>query len=846
MVRTLALFSITAVLAGFFMSCQNPVEITRERSFQDFTLSVTETLLDTVRVEGRTFYNKKAYIVRIRENEDWDPATGDPLFYNLYKVAPDNSTKTFIRKVSGGGKGIAGGDTVCFRNPTGEVDSLVHNPLLEYLIVISTEDKSPFKFGCASVTGAGRVGGKTYAGGIENDDPLVTDGVVRLGGVSRSFSLNDGKPVTITPRVVVTALIDTAGAGVLYLYRYSSVNPVSFTAVASIDSLLKAAAPSDSQYVRINSDNKVKLADSTVYDRFGFYSGKYGGRDTIRLNAFSSYFDGISYGGEAGWIAVRETVTVPVGYGQKWVYLNSPVWSSPMYDDIGIQPFQGEIALDLTAGGLRLNPVEGKVCLFSDQVPFVFRTFGDTTFDQGVSVWLATRNCNNTFMTYNQDQEKWQLANLMIDPSNTNLGYKISWPDAVLETPPQDFSVAGGSDLKGVLTPDYENDYRVSPLYFLFNNASGAAEPLYDKYVFDRPRSNPFALSQLVKRGSLLGYEEKDLNNFKMDHSLPFLDGVLMKKPAAGWFSYVPLSNVSPDSTYSKANLMSYFGIASENDLIPDGNTGSNAYYSIYSAFLYAPDKGYLQANVFQDIWPVTGVRLFRNPFRAMPYFLSYNWQGAKEFVLIACARGKYFKEPRIFISSFSSPYTYVWDKTPPHIAWDSTISPTAENYAPNYFVNPRNPSERQITDLSKTITPYVFNVCLSSSDPYSSRECSIRDVGFGRITTVKLCFNYSADFLSLDPISGRRRYSKATIVAAELSAQDLAAQLFTSYAQGKASYSLGKVAFRNIDARLWQKGLWDMWFETSDDLGNSGVAPVIHAKAYSEKITSVRQIEIK
>jgi hypothetical protein len=326
-----------------------------------------------------------------------------------------------------------------------------------------------------------------------------------------------------------------------------------------------------------------------------------------------------------------------------------------------------------------------------------------------------------------------------------------------------------------------------------------------------------------------------------------------LKKPAAGWFRYVPLYPASSlDSVLSTAALKNYFGIT-DNDLVPDDKNG-NRYFSVYSAFVYVPDQRYYYHHNFQDYIDLVstvygGPKLYRNPFRSIPYFLSYNMTGSKEFVLMAYARGKYFKEPRVFISVFSSPYTYVWDKTPPHIAWDPSISSISGTYAPMYYVNPRNPAEKTSTDLSKTVIPYVFDVDLSGNSLFMSRECSVRDVGFGRITSVRLCFNYASDFLSMEPVTGRRHYSKATIAVAELSAQDLAGQINTSYQVGKASSGLGDVSFKGLDARLWQKGIWDMWLETSDDLGNSGVAPVMTPNSsYSDKLglASVRQIEIK
>ena len=64
-------------------------------------------------------------------------------------------------------------------------------------------------------------------------------------------------------------------------------------------------------------------------------------------------------------------------------------------------------------------------------------------------------------------------------------------------------------------------------------------------------------------------------------------------------------------------------------------------------------------------------------------------------------------------------------------------------------------------------------------------------------------------------------------------------------------SYAVANVSFENIDARMWKSGIWDMWIETEDDLGNKGMAPYSGDPKkktidFREGFYFLRQIEIK
>ena len=188
----------------------------------------------------------------------------------------------------------------------------------------------------------------------------------------------------------------------------------------------------------------------------------------------------------------------------------------------------------------------------------------------------------------------------------------------------------------------------------------------------------------------------------------------------------------------------------------------------------------------------------------------------------------------------------------PPHFAWNASIDPENSAYAPMYYFNP-NDGSKTMTDLSQTKpTAYIFDVWLSSKSNLENMDCSIRDVGFGKITTVRLCFNYSADLQAVDPVSGFRTYAKPPIKI-DIEGSYLGSQHYgyykTAAGWNNQSYSIGSASFRGIDGHLWQGGIWDMWLETEDDLGNKGVAPFVNT-GYSydpvNGLVSVRQIQIR
>jgi hypothetical protein len=674
----------------------------------------------------------------------------------------------------------------------------------------------------------------------------------RGGGHNRNLLINNNDPYTADNRVNVTANFSIAGISEIYYLRYSSqITALPFSLIASIDSALKKAAAANLQYVTFGNIYRIWLADSLIYDQGGINIGKFGGLYRIKtdfdslVKAFGTVTRDTAFTdwGDTGWVRIEKRDTLPAGPGGKWVYLYNPAWALPLSDSIGIRPYNMEVMLDEANARIRRNSASNSVCLLSDDVPILVNTFGDTSFDDEVWVWLATLNLSPAVFNAGQF-----LVTSISYSGSLYQGAKFAWPEALLETPPEQFKLQADGRATGILNsggnPDYyENHYRVSPLdyvSFVQNPLDSAGAQGFDntisssiKYI---NRGNSSYLGQMMNKGSILGYSETRLGNFNgRDYVLCRGGKGLQWFPYVGWFEVAPLAVVAPDSMYNPYNLTSVFsdmyGI-SKTDVDSGFNTRPQSkFYSIYSAYFYRPDPKWGAGEVKIYNWNTkTGVKLYKNPMRSLPYFLSNNMSGSKEFILCVYGRGKYFKEPRAMMSIYSTPTSYCWDKTPPHLTWDADTSIKSPTYAPMYYSYSSpvtNQLKTSITDLGKTPIPYVFDVWLSACDK-----------GFGQITSAKLCFNYSTDLIDIDPLTGYRTYSKNSIKI------DVDPRYFGAQGGG----CIEDAAFRNIDARLWQGGLWDMWLETEDDLQNKGIAPLwVPGSSYDPGagLVTIRQIRI-
>jgi hypothetical protein len=123
---------------------------------------------------------------------------------------------------------------------------------------------------------------------------------------------------------------------------------------------------------------------------------------------------------------------------------------------------------------------------------------------------------------------------------------------------------------------------------------------------------------------------------------------------------------------------------------------------------------------------------------------------------------------------------------------------------------------------------------------------CSVREAGFGRIKSVRLLFNYRGNFLGSNPGTLTRNYLVPSLVY-EVPQEKIEEQIRVLDTETKCrTYNLAEVSFQGIDCRAWQSGMWDMWIETEDDLGNFGLAPFAQTLVPAKGYLPVRQIEKK
>ncbi len=851
--KKVLLLLLLIVFSGlFFLTCEKPVQFEPPPPYGKISFSANELLVD-IKINDHVVQNQLAYHFKVNDMQGRTPSSSAPVIFNVYK-SYENGPKNLICKIFGGGVGFSINAKAYYCNNDGIVDTLVNNPNFDTVIVIGNADKNKYSFEIA-VQIAMDGGPAMLSGGYETG--FVSDGIVRGGGLSRFLDINSGAINTADNHVKVSARFSVAGiTDSLSYIKYSTQVPMFFSTVLEMDSILKKRKQGDTQYVNINSNLRLRLMDSVVVNNDGISVGKFGGLVKISPDSFglSKFFSFVksepssNIPGDTGWFTVQKIDVLPDGAGGKSISLYHPSWSNPLIKNIQIMPYTLEVTLDKGQANIL---TKGKdVCLLGDDIPFLINTFGDTTFDSEVWVWIATRNYSAKFI-----DATGQFTGPFLEQKDTpfGLGIGLKWHDAILETPPEKFNFTSNGNVSGVLNHDkspdyYEKKYRVSPLGLLNpNTVQSNLITDYERRVGDKGdlrRSNNVFLSQLMLKGSILGYPESNIGDFESQSYIKNFnidDGNIHSYPFVGWFEVEPLEEVTTDSAIDPAKLFSKyddkFGLKDGMDLYPsqDRILSGRSYYSVYSAFIFTPNIIKGDSMIYYKT-EKRGIKLYKNPMRSIPGFVSANMSGTKEFVICVYARGKYFKEPRCMISTFSTDEKYVWDKIPPHFAWDSSSSPLASHYSPMYYMRE---GEGKVSDLGTTVIPYVFDVSLSQLNAKENKDCSLRDFGFGRITSVKLCFNYSNDLKSIDPLTGFRKYERNSIKI----------DLPSSYIEGQSNQAISNIVFSNIDARQWQGGLWDMWLETEDNLQNKGAAPLfVRDGSYAPQngLVSVRQIKIR
>ncbi len=799
------------------LSCQKPTQSVQNMYLNKSIISVTSLYFNpdsgfvvTSIPANDTSIWKENIAFRINFNKQldtWDPKKLDQVvIYAVYRKQQNSGNQVVVGYSFGSGNSSLTKRAVyTYRDALGNSHSITYIDSGYIYDTINDRTSESFNYGVAAITDLKRnVDNIDFVGGFTNIAEYTSNSIPVKPPIQ--ISINRGAVYTADTSVIVSGLFDTTGVEALYYYRYSEIMPVD-TLTTWLDKIVKhkdspASFPikaSDSLKISNRSDIQyiIGSADSTKKNMFPF--GKLGKVDTVFKADFHNFFTSYSVDlqGLASFTLKDALVTGP---GKKWVMLwpkpkqeSIKLWS-PLYDDIAIDTYEGSLLLDLNAPGIdyRINEFEKKLCLVSNSIPVIFRAFGNPTFSGQIYIWLATRNVTSDF--YDQKFNVSSVPSLVPLYASNRIDTIY---DCILETIPDTFNIDANGDALGILRNlDLEQNIRVSPL---LQSKKNTMEPI------SRTNDDPIGLSRSVEPGSILGYNT-NLNPYTPSKVYTYNGNTRKADMGIGWHTKNDPGNTT-DTSVTKYSRVEY--IAS------------------YDAVTYS------------------------NPIRNLPINVPSAKDGVKEFVLIAYTKGKYFNEPRVFISKFSSSYKYVWDRMPPHITWSIQYNPLANRiYAPLYYHNPAAPLTDRITNLSQLGN--IFDVWL---DPRPSTEdneivAGVRDVGFGRIRSAVLNFHFSGKYKA-SPITGERIYDdgmesqKFPMDQSLIEGQSLS--LFNGVIPSKRSYSIFQAGFIGVDARGWDRGQWDMWIETEDDLGNKGVAP-FGGKEINRAIGSyiTRQIEIK
>jgi hypothetical protein len=638
-------------------------------------------------------------------------------------------------------------------------------------------------------------------------------------GEGLGLSLAGGATETAVNPVRFSAVISKKDVFMVVAHRYSALRPV-----LSADTILSYSK---------NNNKDGEIWSGTVL--YGYVSKP----DTFFIRDINSKL--VLDSSNVNELKLLGEITLARGYGRKNVVLqcfNSRgiAVGTLLWDDIALKVSPASIRFDFELANrdsFFVDEIKKQVCVLSKTIPIIFDSYGDTSFlDSNIFIWIATRKAASKFFN------KGQFENS--DMTYSSKGTK-NWGDCIFETKPEEFILnSSGKIRERILTGfDFQNGYRISPLASVStHDAAGwkgtnfGSAVAISKAEVKRSDISPEIISRLVKKGSILGYDSTTLDSFTVSNvCISHPDSLVVVGNALSWFTAIPFSTFH-NNTYS--SVQQYIST------VKKGFTGDVG--KIYNSLSLAYSIDYSD-------------NLYQHPFRSIPITSSAVGDGVKEFIVIVMAKGKYFGENRVYFSSSTFNYSLVWDKIPPQIKWSVNpkvnspyYSPLqASQYAPFCYMSLQNPATNKCTDFSQ-FKSGVFDVYLSTKPPLE-RACSIRDGGFGKIRSVKLMFNYSSEFIGSDPLTGVRKYLAPDIVM-ELSSDLIATQKKETYfSQNKvdgSSYALSDVAFRNIDFSGWRAGMWDMWIQTEDDLGNSGLAPYSDVLNSELGEVSVRQIEIK
>lgn len=737
------------------------------------------------------------------------------VIYNIYRRSINSENKVIVQRCFG--KAPSGlliqDSTYTYRDALGKIESITYTDSDFVYDIINDRTSESFIYGVAAITNLQiNKDGADFAYGFVNKDVFFNEALTAKPPMF--ISINNGSSYTEKRDVFINGLFDTTAIDTIYLYRYSE-----YFLLKNFIYLMPEIANHrhDTISIRVTPAEVLKIIDSTeLYRSLGggpldSLYGRLGTVTKIAKNDFSSFFSesfSIDNKGMASF-SFYDSLS-PFG-GKKWIIFrpvssdtNRKLWGA-LNDYIQIAPYVASLTLDLAASGISYekNEFEKTICLLSDSIPVQFNTYGDQTFSSNIVIWLATRNLSADFYDDKLTLVKSNWSNgtgYRLEKVFHPVKDSLNVPDCILESPPTYFTLNSNgliSESNRNLTVNFDSNFHVSPLAY-YNTA------------FELP--NPLPTKQ-IKAGSYLGYD---------------------------------LSELDAPTTLDKGSWHTAIRNTSDlNALINNWTTGNSGLSGVQA-------KKIADSIWVEKIFSFDGIP-YLNPMRNLPNNVPTAYQGVKEFILIAYTTGKYFGEPRVIISRQSSQYKYVWDKLPPHIVWSSEYDPLKAIYSPIYYTNPV-----RITDLSELGN--IFNVWLDPNPSTSKVDgdflAGIRDAGAGRIKSATLhCRPVSAPLGVIDPLTGLRQAGDAAFEKTYvLDKKYLDSQKFTYYGKSgsyyaKKSYGIFQASFGPIDASQWQKGLWEIWIETEDDLGNKGVAPFggrITTFDRSKGAFIKRQIEIK
>ncbi|OGJ89490.1 MAG: hypothetical protein A2487_06280 [Candidatus Raymondbacteria bacterium RifOxyC12_full_50_8] len=801
----------------------NSVQVTVVPAYY-YTDGTTDSICDVLPVgDGRVWQENVAFKIFFTRASGWDPdIAGDIIMYNIYKKAENSDNRILVARSFGEKAGRRNKDTaITYRSHSGKLDSVWFDSVSYVYDVLNTNAFERIQYGVRAVTNL-NVGMENadFSRGQEN---AITYSPPLGGGVPERFIINNGALNTFDNAAVITGQFDTAGLSAIVYCRYSEILPLDslstylFRIVRNKDSLgFNQNFQIGANTVYLRADSSVILSETKGTATYFYAFGRLGRVDTVYNtgNQLNAFFDSsfMPIPGSASSVSFAKTDTLVTGLGKKWVVVKG-VWPgsyrkkqwTPLFDDISIRSAYAEIKVDRlrAAGNIITNSYEDKWVLLGKEVPFLFDTFGDPTFQDTVQVWLATRNLVANFFT-----GSFQIDSFKVHAIGRT--YDSLLADCIFETPPQKHLIDELGVIKQVVSVN-DTLYHVSPLARKSGTGVFSLELRNGTYIPERGNLNPIDIALCVKPGSILGYGEADTNQFGTDTVFSFASdrGLKVAFLSAGWH----ISATTP------ARIAAYTATMVTN------NTKS----------------------AIPELVRSYDNTVYRNPFQNLPLHVSGIKNGGKEFVLLAFSRGKYFNEPRVYISSFSTATKYMWDKVAPHATWSPSYDPKADlKYAPLY-------TSSKATNLTQLGN--IFDVFLRPDETAAGNAglgTGIRDVGAGKIVSVELCFHPKTTNYTSDPITGLRVYSGANATPVKryvLSIDQLTRQqqvLFGAKSERK-TWAISEASFLNINATQWSSGIWEMWVETEDDLGNRGMAPY-GGKQFSTALGNyfVREIKIE